>query len=349
MNHPEVLDRHPSQSETSARKYSSAFILVTGAHRSGTTWVGKMLCAGGQAAYISEPLNILHRPGVMRLPTHYWYTYIQGENESEYLPGLLETLSYRYHLGLEIRSLRSGKDILRMLRDSSTFLQGKIRGQIPLIKDPFAVFSVPWFINRLAPQVRRKDSSARKNTSAREYSPATCQVVITIRHPLAFASSLKRLDWPFDFSDLLSQSLLMHDHLEPYRERMETVNKSHNTIEGAALLWEIIYSVVQEYEKDPQVILVRHEDLSLDPAAGFYSLYQKLGLSFTSKAEQRILTASSSENPVELSRKSAHSVRLDSRANLENWKKRLAPEELYTIRSSTEDLANHFYPDFPWD
>ncbi len=317
------------------RKYSSAssaFILVTGAHRSGTTWVGKMLCAGGQAAYISEPLNILHRPGVMRLPTRFWYTYIQDENESEYLPGLLEMLTYRYHLGLEIRSLRSGKDILRMLRDSSIFLQGKIRGQIPLIKDPFAVFSVPWFINRLASQAGR-----------------SCQVVITIRHPLAFASSLKRLDWPFDFSDLLSQSLLMQDHLEPYRQRIETVNRSQNTIEGAALLWEIIYNVVQKYLDDPRVILVRHEDLSLDPIAGFRSLYQELGLSFSSKAEKGILAASSNENPVELSRKSVHSVRLDSRANLANWKKRLTTEELYTIRSSTEELANNFYADFPWD
>ncbi len=30
-------------------------ILVTGTHRSGTTWVGKMLAAGPSTAYISEP------------------------------------------------------------------------------------------------------------------------------------------------------------------------------------------------------------------------------------------------------------------------------------------------------
>ena len=38
-------------------------ILVTGAHRTGTTWVGKMLSANSQTAYMSEPLNVLHRPG----------------------------------------------------------------------------------------------------------------------------------------------------------------------------------------------------------------------------------------------------------------------------------------------
>ena len=49
-------------------------ILVTGAHRSGTTWVGKMLAASREVAYISEPLNKWHRPGVMAIPVEYWYT-----------------------------------------------------------------------------------------------------------------------------------------------------------------------------------------------------------------------------------------------------------------------------------
>ena len=58
-------------------------ILVTGGHRTGTTWVGKMLAASGEAAYISEPLNVLHRPGVMSTPVRHWYTYICPENEAE--------------------------------------------------------------------------------------------------------------------------------------------------------------------------------------------------------------------------------------------------------------------------
>ena len=52
-------------------------ILVTGAHRSGTTWVGKMIVASQDVAYISEPLNVWHRRGVLKTPTQYWYTYIQ--------------------------------------------------------------------------------------------------------------------------------------------------------------------------------------------------------------------------------------------------------------------------------
>lgn len=61
-------------------------ILVTGIHRSGTTWVGKMLAAGAHTAYVSEPLNINHRPGVFRAAVEHLYTYITNENEAEYLP-----------------------------------------------------------------------------------------------------------------------------------------------------------------------------------------------------------------------------------------------------------------------
>jgi hypothetical protein len=55
-------------------------ILVTGAHRTGTTWVGKMLAASPQVAYISEPLNVWHRPGVLRAPCFEMvHTYQRGE------------------------------------------------------------------------------------------------------------------------------------------------------------------------------------------------------------------------------------------------------------------------------
>ena len=176
-------------------------ILVTGAHRSGTTWVGKMLAASPQVAYISEPLNVLHRPGVLRLPVSTWYTLVCEQNETEYLPAFREMLGFRYGLWREVRSVRSSKDFLRMGRDFSIFLRGRLLGQLPLIKDPFAVFSAPWFARRLG-----------------------CRVVITVRHPAGFVSSLKRLNWVFDFHDLLDQPLLMQKWLGVDRAEMELAN-----------------------------------------------------------------------------------------------------------------------------
>ncbi len=300
-------------------------ILVTGAHRSGTTWVGKMLAAGGQAAYISEPLNLWHRPGVLRVAVQHWYTYLCDENEGAYLPALRELLAFRYHWGAEMRALRSPRDVLRMGRDAWIFLNGRLRRRRPLLKDPFAVFSAPWFARRLG-----------------------CQVVITVRHPAGFASSLKRLQWPFDLRHLLDQPLLMRDHLEPFRADLERLAPD-DLLAQAALLWRMIYHVVDGYcTQHPDFRLVRHEDLSLDPVAGYRQLYADLGLDFTPRVEAAILRSSASENPREVSRANIYAVRLNSRANLDNWKKRLSAEEIARIRKLTADIAPRYYPDSDW-
>ena len=85
-------------------------------HRSGTTWVGKMIAASSELAYISEPLNVLHRPGVMRVPTPYWYTYINQHNEQDFLAAFQETINFKYQILKELGSLHSSKDLLRMGR-----------------------------------------------------------------------------------------------------------------------------------------------------------------------------------------------------------------------------------------
>lgn len=300
-------------------------ILVTGSHRSGTTWVGKMLAADVDTAYISEPLNVLHRPGVYRVPVKHWYTYITEENEAGYLPAFHELLNFQYHLLLEIRAIRSVKDFLRMGRDFRIFFNGSMHGQRALIKDPFAVFSTPWFAKRL-----------------------NCQVVITARHPGGFVSSLKRLGWNFDFDNFLKQPLFMRDHLEADRAAMESTDKD-DIIGQAALLWKIIYRFVHSTrESFPQFQVVRHEDLSLDPIGGYQILYKNLGLDFNERVKNIILNSSSSENPAKLAKNKTHSVKLDSRANLDNWKKILSPGEISRVRKLTEGVSESFYSDEEW-
>jgi hypothetical protein len=305
---------------------SSVPILVTGAHRTGTTWIGRMLAAEDGVAYISEPLNVLHRPGVYGAKVKYWYTYITPENEDAYLPAFRQLLDYDYHLLAELRSLRSRKDLLRMVRDFHSFFVGSMHGERPLLKDPFAVFSASWFAERLG-----------------------CRVVITVRHPAGFASSLKRLGWSFDFKDLLDQPLLMRDHLEGDRAEMERM-PSDDIVGQAALLWRMIYRAVHVIRQShPDFQVVRHGDFSRDPVARFRELYASLGLNFTPHAEQVILSSSSSENPNEPGKNKPHSVKLDSRASMENWKKRLGVEEIARIRKITEGVSHLYYPEDAWE
>lgn len=300
-------------------------ILVTGSHRSGTTWVGKTLAADADTAYISEPLNVLRRPGVYRTPVKYWYTYIANENGADYLPAFNELLNFQYHTMHEVLSLRSFKDFLRMGRDFHTFFIGSMHGQRALIKDPFAVFSSPWFEKQL-----------------------NCKVVITVRHPGGFVGSLKRLGWNFDFGNFLNQPLFMRDHLEGDRTAMESMPKD-DIVGQAALLWKIIYRFVHGTRSGfPKFNIVRHEDLSLDPIGGYQVLYKSLGLDFTERVKDIIQNSSSSENPAKLAKNKTHSVKLDSRANLDNWKKILSPEEITRVRKITEGISESFYSEEEW-
>jgi len=300
-------------------------ILVTGAHRSGTTWAGRMLAADADTAYISEPLNALHRPGVFKARVKHWYKYICEENEQEYLPAFQSLLEFDYHLMDEIRSLRSRKDFFRLGRDFMIFYNALERGQRALLKDPFAVFSVPWFAKRL-----------------------NCRVVITVRHPAAFANSLERLGWSFDFKNLLEQPLLMRDHLEMYREQMLAI-KAEDVIGQGTLLWKIIYGVVRKFQQlSSEWLVVRHEDLSLEPVNRYRDLYGVLGLDFTKRVEKTILNSSTSDNPTEVSPKKAHSIQLDSASSIKNWKRRLPAEVIKRIRDITGETANFYYPGESW-
>jgi hypothetical protein len=180
-----------------------------------------------------------------------------------------------------------------------------MQGQRALIKDPFALFSAPWFAERL-----------------------NCNVVITVRHPAGFASSLKRLGWNYDFRNLLDQPLLMRDHLEADRAAMESM--PHDDIIGqGALLWKFIYRFVHS-TREPVPALQhcpprrpfprphrRLPDFVSIPRLGFY----RTGRDIISKFQQF-------RKPAKLAKNKTHSVKLDSRANLDNWKKLLSPEEI---------------------
>jgi len=89
--------------------------------------------------------------------------------------------------------------------------------------------------------------------------------------------------------------------------------------------------------------------LSRNPIAGYLALYASLGLDFTPKVQQTLQNSSQSGNPGELSKNRVHAVKLDSAANLSNWKKRLTEAEITRIRSFTAGVAAKFYPEESWE
>jgi hypothetical protein len=295
-------------------------ILVTGMPRSGTTWVGRMLTASGEVGYINEPLNLSASPGTVRIPLDHWYPYITTENEERLLPRLEEALHFKYHLAHELKRCRNRTDLHHTLKTWGGFVRSRKRR--PLVKEPHAVFSVDWFMRRLG-----------------------SDVVVTVRQPLAVVSSWKRLDWSFDFAHLLGQPALMRDWLAPFKpEMLAALSPSSDLVDRVALLWRVIYSVVAD-ERFPHVHVVRQEDLSRDPVREFAKLYEALGLRFTSAAAEAVAASSSSENPEETPVEKPHETRVDSRATLESWRRRLSRDEISRIRRITNEPARLYYPD----
>ena len=91
-------------------------------------------------------------------------------------------------------------------------------------------------------------------------------VVVLIRHPAAFAASLKRLGWKHSFATFI-QDGRVPEVVRPFEaEIREQAERPGEILAQAALLWRLLYNAVDGYrERHPDWAFVRHEDASLDP------------------------------------------------------------------------------------
>jgi len=302
-------------------------ILITGAHRTGTTWMGKILALDPDITYVSEPLHLGHSRGVLSQPVENWYSYICNDNGTQFENAFQNTIQFKYQIWMAIQHSRNWKGAGKVIRDFPLFLASRLLKRRALLKDPFAVISVPWFTSAL-----------------------DAQVVIMVRHPIPFVSSLKRLGWSFDFNHLLNQPLLMRDHLDPFRSEMVHCKQNEQDIVGQGiLLWRMIYLLVHQYKTQGlDIQLIRHEDLSQRPLPIFEEIFLKLGIVFSQKIEEKIIISTQTSNPDEVAVYDEHAVRLNSLANLKNWKKRLTDLEIERIDTDTRDVVKEFYELGEW-
>ena len=295
-------------------------ILVTGAHRSGTTWVGKMLKLAPGVGYLHEPFNPLTPPGMSSAPFDRFFVSVTPANEARYEAGLARTLRFGYAVGPQVRALRSPREAVSAAHDAASFARNRIRRARPLMKDPIALFSAEWLAERFG-----------------------MDVVVTVRHPAGFVSSVTRIGWRQDFTDLVGDERLVAFD-EDIRAQAENPG---DLFTQTILLWRICYALVDGYrQRHPEWHFVRHEDVSRDPVPEYERLYRGLGLEFTERARREIESATAATNPAEADWR--HGVRLDSRANVKGWRSRLSAEEIEQIREQSRDVWPLFYGDEDW-
>jgi len=301
-------------------------LLVTGLHRSGTTWAGRMLCLSGEAGYIHEPFNPTRRPSWSGGRIPFWFQYICAENESEFEPILEDVFGFRYPLLANLRDPRTYKRVVILAREYPGAYMSRLRHLRPLIKDPMALFSAEWLAHRFG-----------------------ARVVVMIRHPAAFAGSIKRLNWQFKFRSWLAQDLLLRDWLHPYEERMrEYSTHDVDIIDQAILMYQIMLSVIDRYrDAHPSWMFVRHEDLAEAPVDGFRDLYERLGLTWSAEVERSMARYSGSSNTTEPAAWRHGSVKRNSRGAAATWRQRLTVDEIHRIKEGVSGAAC-FYGDADW-
>lgn len=300
-------------------------ILVTGSHRSGTTWVGSLLTAADGVAHLHEPLNPANRLSWLDVPPRHPFQYVGPDDPHGYGPAFDRMLEYRLPISRQLTTIRSPRNLAANAREVARSVKWRRSNPRALVKDPLSLMAAEWFADR--------------------YDAA---VVLMVRHPAAFAGSLKRLDWRFDFGEFAAQPELMDGVLEPFADEIEAAaGSAPDLIDQAVLLWRCLNHTVAELaDAHDDWILVRYEDLAADPLPGTRALYRQLDLDWTAGCEAAVRDLSSADHPAESD--ALRDVRRDSSAAMWTWQSRLDADEVDRVRAGTEDVAERFYDSEDW-
>jgi hypothetical protein len=304
-------------------------ILVTGSHRSGTTWTGKIISKGKGIRYVHEPFNI----EVIRRysPLSHWFECINDDTSidhqkivNKYLDSFRNVLN-GYNI-LKLRDIKTLKGLYGYLTDTINCVFSKRT----VFKDPIAIMSTEWIYHNL-----------------------NMDIVVLIRHPAAFVASLKVKDWSFDFSNFLDQSNLIDQFLKDYEKTIKEFSaQKKDIIDQGILLWNIIHEVILYFKSKyaEEWYFVKHEDLSDNPIFEFEQLFSKINLTFNSKVRNYIYQTSHSKTDIDIEKKSTSvsNVQRNSKENIKLWKKRLSGDEINRIKTGTQKIWKKFYTEDDW-
>jgi hypothetical protein len=286
-----------------------------------------MLAAAPSVLYIHEPFKpVKYRPGICSARFDHWFTFICSQNEASVKPALLKTINLQYNWQAEVRTNPGLSNWRKVFHRSLEFRRYRQQGLIPLLKEPIALFSAEWLAQTF-----------------------DMNVLVLIRHPAAFVSSLKRLNWEFPFVHFMEQPLLMKARLAPFAKEISRYSEhKQDIIEQACLLWRILYYVVWQYQQQyaHSWLFWRHEDISRESLTAFADIFNRLGLDFTPAAANINNEHSLGNGSTPLAE--SKGLKRNSRSNIWQWRERLTPAEISLIRHRTEDVAYHFYSADDW-
>lgn len=306
----------------------NSLALICGLARSGTTYVGRSVSKGRGVHLINEPLN--KDFGVKGVPR--WYPYAEGADRR----GDADTKELiRCIIDLKAAWTHSSPPESPWLTRLSKRLYGgrsglswaalkwrKIFGNTSLticLKDPFATFAAGYLIE------------AYKS-----------RVVCLTKHPCALYLSQKRRGQASHIEDLFAQPSL--------RERYGADISSdtwklamHHIPAGVALLWKIMARVITSQAREfVNLLIVRHEDLCVDPKKAIKRICAHFGLAYNRRIEKYV-SATSQGSRIYARVGRLHSFKRDGLALKDAWRDHIIPPEERAIRDVVGDDIHLLY------
>ena len=289
-----------------------------------------MLEASREVVYVNEPLNPRRppgrSPGVLNAKVDHRFQYICADNDAPWRAAYRDTLRLHYRFFAELRALRKPYDAGRMLKYASEFAIGARRHRRALLDDPYALYSSRWLTEQMG-----------------------VRTVLLVRDPVGLLGSWKTLGWRVDLRDLLDQPLLVRDHLAPWQEDLERA-AAGDWVDQMCALWNVSHRIVDEFRTEVAGLRVwRYEHLAASPMEEFGSMYEWMGLDWSTSAQQVVRDATSTASETKgfawslrggLSRTAFRPM--DSATAAKAAEGRLTPDEVRRVRDATAEVAARF-------
>ncbi|MBM7556926.1 sulfotransferase family protein [Halanaerobacter jeridensis] len=318
-------------------------ILVTGVPRSGTTFLGRSIALSSEVNYLWEPFNKNYR---RRIPDVYPYIGNKSskEKKEKYRQIVSETLEFK-KLKPNIRFLPDNNIIevfLKKLGVNRTFFRynwAKVKNiflnkEVTLFKDPFGIFLSEFLMKEF-----------------------DFKVIVAIRHPAAVINSRKKLDFHFSFDFWRQQNDLYDEQFREIETKMKKYGRNNNVqvdssltenkniVIDSAFHWLTCYNyIVQLKNKHPDnLLLVKHEDLCLDPIKEFESIYNHVNLEYNNKISSEIKEVTSGDKTEQNSKDLAKLEKRNAKELIFKWKEKTSKRELNHIEKITGEISKCYY------
>ncbi|MFT3807421.1 sulfotransferase [Arenimonas sp.] len=269
-------------------------IFLTGAHRSGTTWLASMLACSG-IWYVHEPFA----PYKGRWPSSFSYRPM-AERDDSVDELFTEVLNGGFRSALGLANADHPLMPLRIVPPSFDRL---------LVKDPLACLLTGYLTKRF-----------------------DLRSLVLFRHPAGFASSVCRLGWPRGafLRQFLDDRTLMEDHLEPYRALLER-HAGEDSLASAAVLHGAINRVLWHWVELGIAQPLVFEHLCDQPIARLEALFGALDLPYNEQVRDAHMAACLGDEKAS-AEYLPHEIHRNSMAMSRSWVAQVDDAGLRTVR-----------------